>query len=385
MPIRILIAGDSFTLLAAILGCILLARTRHAGRGIWWVIGSLTSAFTGMLLWLGIGYLPDFATIVVANEVMLLAFVLLHQATASVLGSPRRLIELSCFLLVAQFLYFCHFLYADPSIQARLLVRTATVVIQVLATAVILFRHRNTGVQYAAHTAGGIFAFFALLQSSQFVTALIRPPSLRLQPTPVFAFFYIFNFMAGMACWFAIVWLAICEKRKGLQLMATTDGLTGLLNRAAFDGALRRELHSANRRRKPLALLLLDIDHFKAINDHYGHPTGDKVIRRVSRLLRDNVRSIDSVARYGGEEFAVLLNGMDFDQAEVTAERLRMQIEQIKDLPQQIAVTVSIGIALRRGSDTAESLFKRSDEAMYLSKRLGRNRASALEYTFEEP
>ena len=167
--------------------------------------------------------------------------------------------------------------------------------------------------------------------------------------------------------------------------MATTDGLTGLLNRAAFDEILKHELRSTNRRRSPLALLLIDIDHFKAVNDQYGHQAGDEVIRRISGLLRDSVRSIDSVARYGGEEFAILLNGMSFDEAELTAERLRLQIKQMAGSPQVATITASIGIAVRRESDTAESLFKRSDEALYLSKRLGRNRVSALEYTYEEP
>lgn len=385
MPIRILIAGYLFTLLAAILGCIILARTRHAGRGIWWVIGGLASALTGMLLWAGIGYLPNFATVVAANEAMLLAFVLLHQAVASVLGSPRRLVALGAFLFIAQFLLFLHYLYAAPDMQARVFVRTATVSIQVFATAILLFRHQDRGLQYAARTAGGMFAFFALLQSSQFAVNLFQIPSFdRLHPSPISAFYYIFNFMVGMGCWFAIVWLAICEKRQGLQVMATTDGLTGLLNRVAFDEILKRELRP-NRRRKSLALLLVDIDHFKAINDQYGHPAGDEVIRRISNLLRDNVRSIDSVARYGGEEFAILLNGMGFDQAEVIAERLRMQIEQLAGQPQGAVVTASVGIAMRRDSDSAESLFKRSDEALYLSKRLGRNRISALEYTYEEP
>lgn len=386
MPIRILIAGYIFTLLAAILGCLILARTRHATRGAWWTIAGLASALSGMLLWAGIGYLPDFLTMVVANEAMLLAFVLLHQAIISVLDSPRRLFPLSFFLLLSQLILFLYFVYLAPNMQARVLTRTSTVFIQVLVTAIFLFRHRDAVLQFAARTAGAVFAFFALLQASQFVVTILWLPSFdRLHPQPIAAFYYIFNFMVGMGCWFAIVWLAICERRQDLQIMAITDGLTGLLNRAAFDEVLKRAIRSGYLRRKPLALLLIDIDHFKSINDQYGHPAGDEVIRRISALLRDNVRSIDSVARYGGEEFAILLAGMDFDQAEPTAQRLRQQIQQMTALPRDISVTASMGIALLRDSDTAESLFKRSDEALYLSKNLGRNRVSALEYTYQEP
>lgn len=385
VPIRILIAGYAFTLLVAILGCLILARSRHADRGVWWAVGAFSSALITMLLFVGIGVLPDFFTIVVANEGAVLALVLLHQAVVSVLGSPRRHIRFGILLVVLEFALCLYFTYRLPSIEGRALVRVSLVGVQVAMSAFVLFRHKGQILRYEARVAGYVFASFVLLQISQITANKVWTPSPdRLHPQPVQAFFHVFDFMVGMACCFAVVWLALCEKRQDLQMMATTDGLTGLLNRTAFDEILKRELRLPNRRRRPLALLLIDIDHFKAINDQYGHQAGDEVIRRISGLLRDNVRSIDSVARYGGEEFAVLLDGMGSDQAEVTAERLRLQIKQMAAPPQFDVITASIGIAVRRESDTPESLFKRSDEAMYLSKRLGRNRVSALEYTYEE-
>jgi diguanylate cyclase len=125
-----------------------------------------------------------------------------------------------------------------------------------------------------------------------------------------------------------------------------------------------------------MSLLLIDLDHFKAINDQHGHPMGDEVIRRVSQLLYINTRAGDAVARYGGEEFAMILKGMRLAQAESIAERLRTQIEAMAGLPESIRVTASIGIAMKDAGDTVASLLKRSDDALYLSKRSGRNQVS---------
>jgi diguanylate cyclase (GGDEF)-like protein len=155
------------------------------------------------------------------------------------------------------------------------------------------------------------------------------------------------------------------------------------MNRRAFDEFLHRELQPADRRQEPMALLLIDLDHFKAINDEHGHQMGDEVIRRVSRLLCINTREIDAVARYGGEEFVMMLKGMNLERAESIAERLRTQIEAMAGLPEPIRVTASIGIAMKDPGDTVASLLKRSDEALYLSKRAGRNRVST-HYAYAE-
>lgn len=384
MSIRILIAGYVFTLLASMVGCVVIAGTRQANRGMWWTVGALSSVLVSMLLFAGIGVLPSFLTIVMANEGAVLAFVLLHQAVASVLDSRRRHIGLGILLAVAEFGLCIYFSYRHPDIQARVLVRVSAVTIQVGASAMVLFRHRDRALRYATLVVGWVFAAFALFQLSQLAASILWPPSAdRLHPAPVQAFFHVFSFMVGMACCFAVVWLALSERRQDLQVMATTDGLSGLMNRAAFDAALAREL--GRRRSRPLALLLIDLDHFKAVNDEHGHQIGDEVIRRVSRLLQDSVRPMDPVARYGGEEFAVALKGMRFEQAEIVAERLRSLIAAMPGLSPLVAVTASVGIAMRRDTDTVESLFKRSDEALYLSKHLGRNRVSAVEYAFQEP
>jgi diguanylate cyclase (GGDEF)-like protein len=374
---RILIAGYSLSLFVAIIGCIAIARSRHAGRSLWWLIGGLLSAFAGLLFFAGQSLISPFFSIILANEAILISYALLHQGIASVLGSPRRYIVLSILLVIGLFSSFLYYTYALPDIRARILLRTAAITIQVTASVLVLFRHKDPDLQYPIRVVGGVLAAFSLLQVSRLIATVIwLPLPDRLHPDSVQAFYNVFDYILGLGSCFAVVWLTLCAQRLDLQIMATTDGLSGLMNRRTFDEVLERELRRSERGQAPVALLLIDLDHFKAINDEHGHQMGDEVIRRVSQLLWINTRPMDAVARYGGEEFAMILTGMQLDQAESIAERLRTQIEAMAGLPESIRVTASIGIAARDAGDTVTSLLKRSDDALYLSKRAGRNRVT---------
>lgn len=160
-----------------------------------------------------------------------------------------------------------------------------------------------------------------------------------------------------------------------VRMMASTDGLTGVANRAAFDEALTAELGRAARRREDASLLLLDIDHFKVLNDTYGHQRGDDVLRLVGATLRTTSRDFDTPARYGGEEFAVLLPATGKEDAVEVAERLRLAIA---GMPSGVELTVSIGVATfpLDGADP-EAVLAAADAALYASKRGGRNRVTA--------
>lgn len=385
MSIRILIAGYCLSLFAAIVGCVAIVRSKHAGPSLWWLISALGCAFTGALCFAGIPFLPDFFTILVANEALLIAFVLLHQAIVSILESRQRYIGLGLLLVGSQFFFLFHFTYVSPDIRARILVRTLAIVVQVTVSITVLLRAGNSSLQSSIRAAIWTFTAFLLLQASRVVTTTFwwKPMPDRLHPGPAGAFYNVFDFISGLGCAFVVVWMILCAKRRDLQTMATTDGLSGLMNRRAFDELLEDELRGAERRREPIALLLIDLDRFKSINDRFGHLMGDEVIRRVSQLLCVNTRAADAVARYGGEEFVMLLRGMRLEQAESIAERLRTQIEAMAGLPDSIRVTASIGIAMKDADDTVASLMERSDQALYFSKRAGRNRVST-EYAYSE-
>ena len=156
--------------------------------------------------------------------------------------------------------------------------------------------------------------------------------------------------------------------------LAATDSLTGIANRRTFDSELLREISRADRSGIALALIIVDIDHFKAHNDTHGHQEGDRTLQRVAAILRDGGRATDTVARYGGEEFVVLLPGSDPAAAHLKAERYRQLIEEMADRP---GVTASFGIAVypQHANDGA-GLIQAADAALYESKRAGRNQVS---------
>ncbi len=168
------------------------------------------------------------------------------------------------------------------------------------------------------------------------------------------------------------------KQRLELERQATTDGLTGLYNRRCFLERLDEEINRARRFLQPLALLLLDLDHFKNINDGHGHLVGDRVLVHVAHLIKGSLRRSDCAARYGGEEFCVLAIGAAGDGAEVLAQRLR-QLVAAYPLPLDdetvIKVTCSIGVAeLEPACRSGQQLLNAADKALYRAKEAGRDR-----------
>lgn len=167
----------------------------------------------------------------------------------------------------------------------------------------------------------------------------------------------------------------LAEERRQLIIRAATDALTGIANRAGIDELLSRELHRTGRHADPLTIILFDIDHFKAINDTYGHPAGDTVLIALTRLVADLVRDHDTLGRYGGEEFLIVAPQTDAEEGRQLAERLRSAIEQTL-FPAAGRVTCSFGVATGQPGANVRTLVARADEALYKAKQTGRNRVA---------
>jgi diguanylate cyclase (GGDEF)-like protein len=163
------------------------------------------------------------------------------------------------------------------------------------------------------------------------------------------------------------------ELNERLEEMATTDALTGASNRREFNGLVHTEVTRAHRYDQPLSLFILDIDHFKRVNDTFGHEIGDVVLVELADLLRAAMRGGDSLARWGGEEFVVLTPGVDGCGSLELAERMRAGVAA-HVFPVAGRVTVSIGVAKYVAGDTANKLFSRADSALYAAKQGGRDR-----------
>lgn len=179
----------------------------------------------------------------------------------------------------------------------------------------------------------------------------------------------------------------ITERKRledSLRVMATIDHLTGLLNRGHFLELSERELHRSQRYGSPLSLIMFDVDHFKRVNDAYGHAMGDHVLEHLAHACTGVLRDSDLLGRVGGEEFAACLVECKLERAKVVGERLRQAVAslKVKDHQAHASVTISLGAAQAQTDEGLAGLMRRADKAMYEAKRAGRNR---LALALEEP
>lgn len=179
------------------------------------------------------------------------------------------------------------------------------------------------------------------------------------------------------------------DAQSKLEEMALTDALTGLFNRRYLFERLEAEFARAKRYQAPLSCVMVDVDHFKMINDTYGHQTGDEVLKGVAATLKSSTRVSDVAARFGGEEFYLLLPGTDLDGARLTAEKLRCQLEGqefVSDAGEKLSVTASFGCSVisLEADDGVEAFVRRADESLYTAKAAGRNQVRCKMMICEE-
>ena len=179
----------------------------------------------------------------------------------------------------------------------------------------------------------------------------------------------------------------LLKAREDLRDQATRDSLTRLWNRSSILTELGRELARAQRECRPLGVVIVDLDHFKQVNDTYGHLAGDAVLREAARRMQNSIRQYDSIGRYGGEEFLILFPGCSATDSYAQADRLRKQLGQaemsVND--QSLRITASFGVTTAMPGETwtEEALIRKADEALYVAKKSGRNRVEILTYQSE--
>ena len=173
------------------------------------------------------------------------------------------------------------------------------------------------------------------------------------------------------------------KKNEALKILAVTDELTGLYNRHYIDRTINDIMYHSDRNHEPLTMIILDLDHFKLVNDRWGHPIGDKVLKHISELTQLNIRNTDILARFGGEEFVIILQNTTLQSALIIAEKLRKIMENTIIAPVG-NVTSSFGVSERKIYESFKSWYKRADKALYLAKESGRNKVVASD-AHEEP
>jgi len=372
----------SGAVVALLMGAIVLAFGRQAGtraegalRSWGWSLLALTAGFT--LFGLQQSLNAAFATIA-GNTLINAAGVLLLRTARRMRGLP------------------------DPSWVPWLAVPTATAV-SVLGTLVweaywirsaictglvsgVMFRaawlvgRRAPGEARAAHHAAAFaIAAYASLLAARSAYTFLRGPAVGIIQQPGIAdVLTLLGFQAfAVSATLGLMWIQIQGLEGDLKRLATHDSLTGLLNRGAFFEHFEREVSRCQRTGERFALALLDLDHFKRLNDTHGHPFGDEVLRGVAARLGTDIRTHDLLGRYGGEEFALLFPGLDRADGERAADRARAGIETLAFIRDgtTIGIAISAGVAAfpEDGGDTG-SLLAAADAALYEAKESGRNR-----------
>jgi diguanylate cyclase (GGDEF)-like protein len=343
------------------------------GMGFWAGAGLL--AFSSTFLFGGRGVLPDLLSVVGANLFLLAGVALFQLGLQRFFGLPLswRLWALVLLLLAPALAWFT---LASPDFNARVVLVNAVWATLQLSMAWLVWR-RGPEVFSTRYTVV-VLLLHAGVIVLRFLTALLPlPDEGLLEPTRVQTVYIAANAMLILAFGLGLILMAGDRLRENFEHSASHDSLTNALNRRSLIEACERELERCRRHGHRMALLMLDLDHFKTINDTYGHMTGDQVLISFVARVRDQLRRPDQLGRFGGEEFILLLPDTPPESALVVAERIRTAVARASDgLP---AITVSIGVTSNRPDEAdIDELLARADRALYMAKTGGRNRIAAV-------
>ncbi len=347
-------------------------------RPLWFWTGSLWLSALGMGLICLRGQVPDLLSIVFANTCVAMSKTLLLLGFASHVGWRGR-----WWLPWLPILLFLHgtvtFSLAWPSLTMRLELFSALAIVVDIWIIALLLRHGPAAIRLSGWLAISTFVLDACFSIARGLTPLAGHLGESLFDTSPAAMTmaYVATLVLMLTQCFALVLLTFDALLRELRVVARTDGLTGVLNRVALFDDGQRALARCRRQGLPFALLLLDLDNFKQVNDRWGHSVGDAVLCHFVRVVRScGHERVRMLGRYGGEEFVMLLPGADLAHATAVAEQLRVQLAStpMDCGHRKLVVTISIGVAVADEGSDLDALLACADRAMYQAKAAGRDR-----------
>lgn len=366
-------------LLAGMLAMVLLVMRRSFPPSIQgfgeWATAVLLFFVTGPLFAIG-----DPATetlrISIANTVLMSGIYLCYVGTQRFFGVTPKLVR-GWSLLAVVCLVLAWFALIDNRYAVRLAITSALQIYLFCRNAWLVYRHGLHTFPRMLLTC--VLASAALLQIIRYGASLTNPNMVGLLDNTVVQVSYVLTYPFIMLLFsISTILLAFERLRDELERMSNHDPLTGLLNRRAFELQAQSAWARRSRQPQPLSALAFDLDHFKVVNDTYGHNVGDIVLVHVARVLRDMARETDIVARLGGEEFVIIMPGASGDQAFAVAERICALLAQeavITPDGQSLRISSSVGLAAANSDDAnIRAVLERADKALYEAKRTGRNR-----------
>ena len=382
----ILIFGTTI-LVCASAGLLAVRLSNRMLKGLGWLGASFASAGAGAMLFFFDDRLSLLFGTVLADQLVLLSFVLLHVAILELMESESLFPSFGSVLLLLQACVSGVSIFDHRASGVRIALMGFMIAAQTGQTSFRLFREGQRIIRTPAWFCASILLGFALLNAAR-ATAV----SLGIRNHPhVFSQMEVATFgvfiSVGLGVAFSFFWMTTTMLSTGLERIATTDPLTRLYNRRVFLLWCDKELAVSQRTGTPFSLLMMDIDHFKRINDSFGHEAGDIALCTAVERMQSSIRGIDVLARWGGEEFAAVLPNANPEAALVVAERVRANVERIL-LPARrigealkspmIRLTVSVGVATWSGpEDSVQEMLRRADASLYQAKAAGRNRVLA--------
>jgi diguanylate cyclase (GGDEF)-like protein len=343
----------------------------------WWILATLAHPLGFLLIGLR-ALAPDWLSTVASNTLIGLSFAAFAISLRVFNGSPQRRARLYS-LVVATFVLASWYTYADPDEALRIGTVSMLYALLLGSSARSIYR-RGKARTAIAHVTGAMFLLGTAVMAWRGMVYMFMPdaiPASAFVATPLQIAAYAAGGLLPVVS--TIGFLLMCTEfnQQELARAASLDYLTGICNRRAIEDLATRSIAASRRHGVPMAMMIVDVDHFKRINDEFGHQAGDAALIETVQRIRDSLRSEDLVGRLGGEEFVAVMPSTDAASALAAAERMRCAFA---DRPMRIGerellITVSIGVAVLDAQDQAYSqLLRRADRAMYAAKTAGRNK-----------
>lgn len=360
---------------------LLIHRSTPGLRGVRQIIYGYAAFAVGVELLALRGLIPDFFSITAANSIMILINVFLYWGIAELLQlrRPQRwLLPASVIPTVILSLYFS---YVRPEVSSRIIAISMIAVLQYGLIVHLLSGPAPRRIHMPKRGLAVLFILYAGLMIYRAWQAYLHDPRSLISSAPTSTFSFLTPILVGVMTALGVIWLAMAQLQHELEAQSQTDSLTGLLNRRALEEIGTEAVEHARSHNSTLSLIILDLDHFKSINDEHGHDGGDAALHHAARCLRDNLRDIDHVARLGGEEFVAVLPNTTQTHAAKIAEELRncLAALTVEHLSREIRLSASFGVTTMLPTDaTWLEILRRGDRALYLAKEHGRDRVAVL-------
>ncbi len=370
-----LFVGMTFFVQATVIGAqAFLIRELKQYQGVGPALLANLGVAIGLMLRLFADRLPGFLTTIVSNILLLMALGLFYISLSEFTGFTHS----RAFVLVVNvivLLCLVYFTYGRDDMGDRVISLALGSVAMVLILIYQLWRARKTPLRFSASLMLVSFLVYGMIMIVRTISMLLNPPQDTSSLTPIQSATYLLAFALSFFWSMGFILMVSQRLRNDLMEVATIDVLTRIPNRRATQAFLEKELSRAQRNRGEFTVFLIDIDHFKQVNDRWGHAVGDSVLVKTASIFQSMIRKQDLVGRWGGEEFLMIVPGPC--HADTLAERVRREIADLKYSrgAASFDITVSIGVARASPSDQIDQILKKTDQALYQAK-LTRNSVS---------